>query len=119
MILADTSVWIDHFRNGNDRLHVLLDQHSILVHPFVIGELALGNLHRRETLLRLLRNLPQGDIASHDEVLYFIESNRLMGRGIGFIDAHLLASVALSGAARIWTFDRRLQAVARGFGLAT
>jgi predicted nucleic acid-binding protein len=113
MILVDTSVWIDHLRVGDKRLAELLDTSQAFAHPFVIGELACGNLRNREEMLRLLNDLPQAPVASHEEVLRFIEGNKLMGQGIGYIDAHLLASAALADAALIWTRDNRLQKIAR------
>ena len=113
MILVDTSVWIDHLRTGDERLIDLLDSSQVLAHPFVIGELACGNLRKRDEVLRLLNNLPQAPVASQEEVLHFIERNRLMGQGIGYIDAHLLASTALADRALIWTRDQRLQKIAR------
>ena len=90
----------------------------MLIHPFVIGELACGNLHNRNRILNLLRDLPASRVADDREVLFFIERNDLMDRGIGYIDAHLLASVSLSGAAGIWTVDRKLNEVATRLGLA-
>ena len=113
MILAGTSVWIDHLRTGDKHLAELLNSSQILVHPFVIGELACGNLHKRDNVLRLLNDLPRAPMASQKEVLHFIECNQLMGQGIGFIDAHLLASTALADVAFIWTHDKRLQKIAR------
>ena len=119
MILVDTSVWIDHLRVGEDGLDALLNGGRVLAHPFVIGELACGNLHKRTEVLKLLKNLPQAPVASQEELLFFIENNELMGRGIGFIDAHLLAATALAGASRIWTRDKRLERVAVDLNLAT
>ncbi|HHQ14133.1 MAG TPA: type II toxin-antitoxin system VapC family toxin [Chromatiales bacterium] len=118
MILVDTSVWIDHLRTGDEQLAELLNRSQVVTHPFVIGELACGNLRQRDEVLRLLGDLPQAVIASQQEVLHLIERNELMGLGIGFIDAHLLASVALTDTAVIWTRDRRLQKVARMLGKA-
>ncbi len=118
MILVDTSVWIDHLRSGDDRLVELLDSSQVLAHPFVIGELACGNLHKRDEVLRLLNDLPQAPVASQEEVLHFIERNKLMGKGIGYIDAHLLASTALADTALIWTRDKRLQKIAKKQKLA-
>lgn len=118
MILVDTSVWIDHLRVGDERLVELLNSSQVLAHPFVIGELACGNLHKREDVLRLLNDLPQAPVASHEEALHIIESNKLMGRGIGYIDAHLLASVALANTVFIWTRDKPLQKIARKLKLA-
>lgn len=117
MILVDTSVWIDHLRVGKDRLVALLNAGRVLAHPFVIGELACGNLHNRAEVLKLLKHLPQAPVASHEEVLFFIENNELMGRGIGFIDAHLLAATALADTSRIWTRDKRLERVAADLNL--
>lgn len=113
MILVDTSVWIDHLRTGDERLAELLDKSQVLAHPFVIGELACGNLRKRTDVLRLLNDLPQAPVASQEEVLHFIVSNTLMGQGIGYIDAHLLASTALATTALVWTRDKRLQKIAR------
>jgi predicted nucleic acid-binding protein len=118
MILVDTSVWVDHLRKGSVRLNSLLLNAGVLVHPFVIGELACGNLHDRNRILNLLDNLPASKMARDQEVLFFIEQNNLMGRGIGYIDAHLLASVSLSNPARLWTVDRNLHNVAVQLGLA-
>ncbi len=118
MILVDTSVWIDHLRAGNAGLVALLDRAQVLAHPFVVGELACGNLRNRAELLRLLQDLPQATVARDTEVLYFIERHRLMGRGIGYVDAHLLATTTLTNPARLWTRDLRLAAVARDLKLA-
>jgi len=118
MILVDTSVWIDHLRSGAENLATLLDRSQVLMHPFVLGELACGNLVNRDEVLGLLRDLPRSPVASDDEVLVFIEEQTLMGRGIGYIDAHLLAALALEGTARLWTRDKRLHAVASELSLA-
>ena len=112
MILVDTSVWIDHLRVGEVGLEALLTGGRVLAHPFTIGELACGNIRNRTEVLRLLMDLPQASVASHEEVLFFIEHNKLMGRGIGFVDAHLLAATALFEASRLWTRDKRLDRVA-------
>lgn len=111
MVLVDTSVWIDHLRNDNDRLRKLLDAAEVLMHPFIVGELALGVLKRREEILGLLSEMPQAPVASHAEVLRFVDRRRLMGKGIGYIDAHLLAASALAHA-RIWTLDLPLRRLA-------
>ena len=111
MILVDTSVWIDHLRRGNDRLAALLEAGEVLGHPFVTGEIACGSLRNRREILSLMEALPQALTADHDEVLRFLESQRLMGRGLGYVDVHLLASVKLHGA-MIWTLDRRLAEMA-------
>jgi len=117
MILVDSSVWVDHLRRGDTVLEALLNTEQVLAHPFVIGELALGNLRKREVLLHYLQNLPQAIIASDEEVFGFIERYKLFGLGIGYIDAHLLASTRLS-AARLWTRDKRLHQAALKLGLA-
>jgi len=118
VILVDTSVWIDHLRTGVEDLANLLNRGLVFSHPFVIGELACGNLHDRANILGLLGDLPQVPVATDPEVLFFIERHELMGRGIGYIDAHLLAATSLDGTARLWTRDRRLQDMADSMGLA-
>ncbi len=118
MILVDTSVWIDHLRHGDPSLVTVLEAGRVLMHPFVVGEVACGNLNRRAEVLMQLRELPPAPVASDDEVLEFIERRGLMGRGIGYVDVHLLASVALAGGARLWTRDKRLAAVASELALA-
>jgi predicted nucleic acid-binding protein len=111
MILADTSVWVDHLRNGNDPLAELLLKDEVACHPMVIGELACGNLKRRKELLALLHALPSIERVSDDEILFFIEQHRLSGRGLGLVDIHILASCAISHAT-LWTLDSRLQRAA-------
>ncbi|MFO1423745.1 MAG: type II toxin-antitoxin system VapC family toxin [Candidatus Competibacteraceae bacterium] len=118
MILVDTSVWVDHLRVGEPQLAELLNANRVWVHPFIIGELACGNLHSRKTVLSLLRKLPTARLATDDEVLFFIERHGLMGRGIGYIDAHLLAAMPLIGTVRLWTRDKRLGAVVESMRLA-
>ena len=112
MILVDTSVWIDHLRRGVAQLQQLLEQNAVLIHPFIVGELACGNLTRRREILEHLHNLPRSVVASDQEVLHFIETRQLMGQGVGYLDLHLLASVYLTEDAVIWTHDRKLAAVA-------
>lgn len=112
MILVDTSVWIDHLRSGEPELATALEGGRVIMHPFVLGELACGNLVNRREVLRLLNNLPAAPTATVPEALDFIEHRALMGRGIGYIDVHLLASTALADDVRIWTRDRRLVAAA-------
>jgi predicted nucleic acid-binding protein len=112
MIVVDTSVWVDHLRAGDDGLVALLEQGRVLVHPFVIGEIACGILADRAETLDLLTNMPAAPCAEHREVLVFIEQHRLYGRGIGYVDAHLLASVALGPGSMLWTRDRRLHSTA-------
>ncbi|MCH2254126.1 MAG: PIN domain-containing protein [Vicinamibacterales bacterium] len=105
--LVDTSVWVDHLRHGNDRLASLLDEGSVLCHPFVIGELACGNLADRDRVLHLLGALPETPVASHEEVMALIRSRELHGKGLGWIDVHLLAS-ALLAKCPLWTMDKTL-----------
>lgn len=108
MILVDTSVWVDHFRRGEEALHSLLLRNEVLCHPFVTGELALGQLVNRAIILASLESLPQASMASDAEVRRFIEANRLHGSGIGYVDAHLVASARLANARGVWTRDKRL-----------
>jgi predicted nucleic acid-binding protein len=108
MILVDTSVWIDHLRSGDKKLAHQLESTQVLIHPLVIGELACGNLSNRTEVLALLANLPRVVTATDEEVLFFIEQHQLMGRGVGYIDAHLLSSTFLGSPAKIWTRDKRL-----------
>jgi predicted nucleic acid-binding protein len=115
MILVDTSVWIDHLRFRNRTLISLLEREEVLTHPFVIGELACGRLRNRQQILELIGRLPATRVADHDEVLAFVERQRLFGQGIGWVDAHLLASTLLSHAT-LFTLDRRLSSVARVVG---
>lgn len=118
MILVDTSVWVDHLRRGDQRLAELLERSFVATHPFVIGELACGTLSDRFAILGLLRALPAVAVADNEEALGFIERHRLHGKGIGYVDAHLLASAALTHGARLWTHDKRLLSVADALGLA-
>lgn len=117
MILVDTSVWVDHLRSGLPHLTTALDGGKVLIHPWVIGELACGNLHDRGRVLDLLQGLPAATVASDSEVLQLIEQQKLMGRGIGYVDAHLLASARLTRCC-LWTEDRRLAALAKELGVA-
>ncbi len=117
MILVDTSVWVEHLRHGLPRLATHLQEGEVLIHPWVIGELACGNLRNRSQLLELMQGLPAATVASEAEVLLLIERDRLMGRGIGYVEAQLLASAKLSHC-RLWTQDRHLAAVAQEQGLA-
>ena len=113
MILVDTSVWIDHLRSGDENLTSLLESSQVLMHPFILAEIACGNLANRQPLLSLLAHLPSCTAALDTEVLAFIEHNKLMGRGIGYIDAHLLAATKLTGSARLWTRDKRVATLAQ------
>ena len=118
MILVDTSVWVDHLRKGSPALSAALEQGAVMTHPFIVGELACGNLANRREVLRLLGDLPATPVATDEETLEFIERRSLMGRGLGYIDVHLLASTALTEAALLWTRDKRLAAVAQDLRLA-
>ncbi len=111
MVLVDTSVWIDHLRSGNAKLAKLLDDGEAAIHPFIIGELACGNLKNRKEIISLLHALPHADKADDDEVLFFIEKHNISGLGIGLIDIHLLASCKLNSG-KILTKDKRLQTAA-------
>jgi predicted nucleic acid-binding protein len=117
MILVDTSVWIDHLRSSNPRLVDLLNSGRVLVHPFVVGEIALGNIKNRDAILSGLAGMPQALNVTSQEVLVFIETAKLAGIGVGYVDAHLLASAKLSGA-NLWTRDRRVAAAAKRLGLS-
>ena len=119
MILVDTPVWVDHLRVGDLTLVRLLESRQVLVHPFVIGELALGHIRQRANLLAELQNLPQARLALDQEVFRFIELHVLFGLGIGYVDAHLLASVRLTAGASLWTRDKRLLDVAAHLGKAS
>jgi predicted nucleic acid-binding protein len=115
MILVDTSVWIEHFRKENERLRTLLYDEQVLCHPFVIGELACGRLQNREEILSLVHALPEARVAEQAEVLNFLETRQLYERGLGWVDAHLLASALLSGCP-LWTLDKPLQRAAAALG---
>ncbi|OVE73617.1 VapC toxin family PIN domain ribonuclease [bacterium B13(2017)] len=112
MILVDTSVWITHFREGISHLEELLMDASVAIHPFIIGELACGNLKNRKEILSLLSELPKTQSVENHDVLSFIEKNKLMGRGIGLIDNHLLSSSLLSNTP-LWTFDKKLEHISK------
>jgi hypothetical protein len=116
MILADTSVWIDHLVKGEPRLIGLLVEGDVAVHPFVVGELACGNLGNRQEILSLLRALPEAPRVENTEVLDFIERHELAGRGLGLVDVHLLASCQL-GSQTLWTKDKRLETAAEDLDL--
>lgn len=118
MILVDTSIWIDHLRSGKAALSTALNSGQVLMHPFVLAELACGNLKSRNQVLELLGELPLAPTATDAEALAFIEHRALMGRGIGYIDAHLLAATALASSARLWASDKRLALIAKELELA-
>lgn len=118
MILVDTSIWIDHLRMHDERLARLLSDGQVLAHPFIVGELALGQMQNRGVVLSALRDLPQATVATDREVLRFIDAERLFGLGIGYIDAHLLAAVRLTPGTLLWTRDKRLLLASSRLGIA-
>ena len=118
MILVDTSVWVDHLRSSDSQLTTLLEQNRVVMHPMILGELACGNLQNRQELLHLWQRLESLQTVNHDEALYFIEQAGLMGKGIGYVDVHLLASVALADSTKLWTRDKRLARIAIGLTYA-
>jgi predicted nucleic acid-binding protein len=118
MILADTSIWIDHFRRSDLRLSRFLDRGEIVMHPFVIGELALGFVPKIAEMMEDLRTLPEAMVANSDEILEFIARRKLSRSGVGYVDAHLLAAAALAPETFVWTRDKRLHAAAQSLSLA-
>ena len=118
MILVDTSVWVDHLRSGDAQLADLLERAQVVMHPFVVGEMACGSLGDRSSILELLQDLPSARVAENEEVLAFIEHRALHGKGIGYVDVHLLASVALTDGTKLWTRDKRLRDAAEAMGCA-
>ena len=118
MVLVDTSVWVSHLRESYPRMVLLLNDGKVMCHPFIIGELSCGNLTNRSEILSLLHSLPMVNQAEHEEILQFVESNDLMGRGLGYVDVGLLASAVLSGVP-LWTLDRKLRAVSSKLRVAT
>ena len=118
MILVDTSVWVDHLRENDAALAELLNAGRVLIHPFIIGEMALGQMKQRDAILSALSNLPRAAVAADKEVLNFVDRQVLFGRGFGYLDVHLLAAVRMTPGAALWTRDRRLHAVAGELGLA-
>lgn len=111
MVLVDTSVWVSHFRETNGDLVELLNEGDVVCHPFIIGELACGNLANRASIIALLEALPAALVVDHEELLSFIETRKVMGKGLGYIDVHLLAAALLTGVS-LWTLDKRLDKVA-------
>jgi len=116
VILVDTSIWVDHLRRGSHELASLLQRVEVATHPFVIGELSCGNLKNRKAILELLAEVPRVTLAEHEEVLELVESRKLMGNGIGWMDAHLLASALLSGTP-LWTADKKLRSLSAVLGV--
>ncbi|MGR3319326.1 MAG: type II toxin-antitoxin system VapC family toxin [Candidatus Anammoxibacter sp.] len=112
MILVDTSVWIDHFRKGNSQLEKLLYDGDVVCHSMIVGELACGNIKNRNEILELLQSLPLVQQVEHDDIIQFIENKKLMGKGLGYIDMHLLVSAILADAL-FWTLDKRLGEISR------
>ncbi|MBI2860527.1 MAG: type II toxin-antitoxin system VapC family toxin [Chloroflexi bacterium] len=117
MVLVDTSVWVLHLREGNAKLEKLLNSGRVMCHRFIIGEIACGNIKNRTQILTLLQLLPLATQAKHEEVMEFIEANKLMGRGLGYIDMHLSASARLTGIP-IWTLDKKLDETTRELGIS-
>jgi predicted nucleic acid-binding protein len=118
MVLADTSIWIDHFRRSDLQLSQLLERGDIVMHPFIIGELLLGHVPKIAEMIDDLNVLPKAIVASADEILNFISDRKLPGSGIGYVDAHLLAAAALTPETIVWTRDKRLLAAAQSLSLA-
>ena len=118
MVLVDTSVWVAHLRQGTTGLEALLQAGRVVCHPFIVGELACGNLKNRSEIISLLQALPRSVRAEHEEVMQFIEVYGLMGKGLGYIDVHLLASARLTGVS-LWTLDKKLHEVAMKLRLAS
>jgi predicted nucleic acid-binding protein len=118
VILVDTSIWIDHLRRASPALEWMLERQDALLHPFVIGEMACGRIKNRDAVLEFFAELPRATVATHEEVMALIESRQLMGRGINYVDAHLLASAALTTETRLWTRDKRLHDIATLLNLA-
>lgn len=118
MILADTSVWIGHFRDADQELIQRLSNHEICVHPFIVGEIALGSLSNRKLTLSYLKGMPSSPLAEHEDILRMIEARSLFSLGIGYVDAHLLASCLLDQNIKLWTRDRRLASVAEEMRIA-
>jgi len=117
MVITDTSIWVTHLRQGSRQLEKLLIDAEVMCHPFIIGELACGNLKNRNEIISLLQSLPMAPTIEFDEFIFFIDRNQLMGIGIGFIDVHLLASAQLTGIP-LWTADKRLKSAATKLDLA-
>ena len=117
MVLVDTSIWVAHLRQGLRRFENLLMDAEVICHPFIIGELACGNLKNRNEIISLLQSLPIAPMIEFEEFLFFLDRNHLMGKGIGFVDVHLLASAQLAGMP-LWTADKKLKSAADQLKLA-
>jgi predicted nucleic acid-binding protein len=117
MVLVDTSVWVLHLREGNAELKILLNKSQVMCHRYIIGEIACGNIKNRTEILTLLQQLPLVTQAKHEEVMGFIETNQLMGKGLGYIDIHLSVSAKLAGIP-MWTFDKRLDEANKELGIS-
>ena len=111
MVIVDTSIWATHLRQGSRQLEKLLMNAEVMCHPFIIGELACGHLNNRNEIISLFQSLPMAPTIEFDEFLYFIDRNHLTGKGVGFVDVHLLASAQLIGVP-LWTADKRLKSAA-------
>jgi predicted nucleic acid-binding protein len=112
VVLVDTSIWIDFLRDGNDLLKEFLESGQVMVHPLIVGELSCGNISKRTSFLKLINELPQAKESSHEEVMHFIENNKLFGKGVGFVDLHILTSAIISNVP-LWTGDKRLAKISR------
>ena len=108
MVLVDTSIWVSHLRHGNSRLQKLLEEGGVASHPFIIGELACGNISNRTEILSLMQSLPMLDAIEPEELLLFIEHHKVMGAGLGFVDVHLMAAALLAGIP-LWTQDKKFK----------
>jgi len=116
MILVDTSLWVTHLRKGHPDLAALLEEGKVSIHPFIIGELACGNLRNRSEILSLLNSLPVSVVAQHEEIMTFIDRHRLMGKGLGYVNVHLLAATVLSDI-QLWTEDKALASASKVMGM--
>ncbi|HEC02756.1 MAG TPA: type II toxin-antitoxin system VapC family toxin [Phycisphaerales bacterium] len=116
MVLVDTSVLVSHLRRGNSRLQELLEEGAVVSHPFVVGELACGSIGNRSEIISLMQALPMLNVVEHEELLLFIEKNQVMGKGLGFVDVHLLAGAILAGVP-LWTQDRKLRQACSRLGV--
>ncbi len=117
MILADTSIWIDHLRNRNPEMEKYLTRGQILMHPFIVAEISLGSLRHRQTTLRAMESLLEVKVAALHEVRHMIEAHRLYSRGIGLTDAHLIASCLITSGTQLWTRDLAMKKVAAALGI--